>query len=70
MATLVECVSINGTVRMTGVSKPTILKLIRDLGSACEAYHDERVRGLKPDRVQTDEIWSFQLLQEQERLNG
>lgn len=59
IAALVEGVSINGTVRMTGVSKPTILKLIRELGSACEAYHNERVRGLKPERVQTDEIWSF-----------
>lgn len=59
IAALVEGVSINATVRMTGVSKPTILKLIRDLGSACAAYHDEHVRGLKPERVQTDEIWSF-----------
>ena len=44
---------------MTGVSKPTILKLLRDLGTACLAYHDKHVRGLKPTRVQTDEIWSF-----------
>lgn len=49
VAALVEGASINSTVRMTGVSKPTILKLIRDLGSACEAYHDEHVRGLKPE---------------------
>ncbi len=56
---LVEGASINSTVRMTGVSKPTILKLLRDLGSACLDYHDKHVRGLKPARVQTDEIWSF-----------
>ena len=56
---LVEDASINSTVRMTGVSKPTILKLIRDLGAACEVYHDEHVRGLKPEHVQTDEVWSF-----------
>lgn len=59
VAALVEGVSINATVRMTGVSKPTILKLLRDLGSACAAFHDEHVRGLKPKRVQADEIWSF-----------
>jgi len=29
------------------------------LGSVCAAYHDSHVRGLKPERVQTDEIWSF-----------
>ncbi len=56
---LVEGVSVNATVRMTGVSKPTILKLIRDLGTACQAYHDDHVRGLKPERVQTDEVWTF-----------
>ena len=56
---LVEGVSVNSTVRMTGVSKPTILKLLADLGTACAAYHDEHVRGLKPVRIQTDEVWSF-----------
>ena len=59
VAALVEGASINATVRMTGVSKPTILKLIRDLGAACAKHHDETVRGLKPDRIQCDEIWSF-----------
>ncbi len=52
IAALVEGASINSTVRMTGVSKPTILKLIKDLGCACAAYHDEHVRGLKPARVE------------------
>ena len=59
IAALVKGASINSTVRMTGVSKPTILKLLRDLGTACAEYHDEHVRRLKPERVQTDEIWSF-----------
>jgi len=59
VAALVEGSSINSTVRMTGVSKPTILKLLRDLGYACANYHDEHVRGLKSERLQTDEIWSF-----------
>ncbi|MCB9858201.1 MAG: IS1 family transposase [Phycisphaerales bacterium] len=56
---LVEGNSINATVRMTGVSKPTILKLLADLGAACATYHDQNVRGLKPDSVQCDEVWSF-----------
>lgn len=59
VAALVEGASINSTVRMTGVSKPTILKLIRDLGCACAAYHDDHVRNLKPARVECDEVWSF-----------
>jgi len=56
---LVEGMSINATVRMTGVSKPTILRLLSDLGSACAKFHDETVRGLKARSVQCDEVWSF-----------
>src|SRR4051812_45346999 len=56
---LVEGSSINSTVRMTGVSKPTILKLLTDLGEACQAYHDGHVVDLKTKRVQCDEIWAF-----------
>ena len=56
---LVEGNSINSTVRMTGVSKVTILKLLADLGAACYAYHNDHVRGLRPQFVQCDEVWSF-----------
>jgi len=59
ISALVEGCGINSTCRMTGVSKPTVLKLLADLGSACYAYHDANVRGLKSKRVQCDEIWSF-----------
>jgi hypothetical protein len=54
-----EGASINSTVRMTGVSKPTILKLIADLGIACAAFHDVKVRNVQTRRVQVDEIWAF-----------
>lgn len=56
---LVEGCSVNATVRMTGIAKTTILRLIRDLGCACAKYHDENVRHLKPTRIQCDEVWSF-----------
>ncbi len=59
VAALVEGSSINSVVRMTGVSKPTILKLLADLGTACAKYQDEKLRGLPCQRVQCDEIWSF-----------
>ena len=51
--------SIRGTVRITGVAKNTVAKLLADLGNACAAYHDKHVRNLKSKRVQCDEIWSF-----------
>lgn len=59
VAALVEGSSINSTVRMTGVSKPTILKLIADLGAACRAFHDTAVRGVSCKRIECDEIWAF-----------
>ena len=59
VAALVEGSSINSTVRMTDVSKPTILKLLADLGTACAKYQDEKLRNLPCKRVQADEIWSF-----------
>ncbi|MGH7259382.1 MAG: IS1 family transposase [Nitrospiraceae bacterium] len=59
VAAMVEGAGINSVVRMTGVSKPTILKLLADLGTACAKYQDETLRNLPCKRVQCDEIWSF-----------
>jgi len=58
VASLVEGVSINSTARLTGVSKPTILKLLADFGCACARHHDATVRGLKPSRIECDEVWA------------
>src|SRR5216683_7763148 len=59
IAALVEGNSIRATSRITDVSKPTVLKLLADLGRVCAAYHDEFVWNLQAERVQCDEIWSF-----------
>ncbi|MBI4165700.1 MAG: DDE-type integrase/transposase/recombinase [Acidobacteria bacterium] len=59
IAALVEGNSINSTVRMTGVSKVTILKLLADLGPRCADYQDRALRNLKCKRLQCDEIWQF-----------
>ena len=56
---LVEGASIRATVRMTGVAKNTVAKLLVDLGAAGSRYQDETIRGIKARRVQCDEIWSF-----------
>lgn len=44
---------------MTGVCKKAVLKLLVDLGKACAWYQDEKFRGLRCERIQCDEIWSF-----------
>jgi IS1 family transposase len=56
---LVEGCSIRSTVRMTGVSKNTISKLLLQLGAACTQYQDATLRNLHCRRLQCDEIWSF-----------
>ena len=59
IAALVEGNSINSTVRMTGVSKVTILKMLEALGPVCADYQDRTFRNLKCQRIQCDEIWAF-----------
>jgi IS1 family transposase len=59
VAALVEGNSIRATCRMTGAAKGTVLKLLADLGEACDEFQDRAIRGLRIERVQADEIWSF-----------
>jgi IS1 family transposase len=59
VAALVEGNSIRATVRMTGVAKNTVVKLLLDLAEACADYHNRCVRKLHVRRLQCDEIWNF-----------
>lgn len=56
---LVEGSSLRAASRISGCSINTVTKLLVDVGRACQAFHDETVRGLASKRVQCDEIWSF-----------
>jgi IS1 family transposase len=56
---LCEGLSIRSTVRMTGVAKNTIVKLLQEIGIACNNLQDKTLRNLPCQRVQCDEIWSF-----------
>jgi hypothetical protein len=44
---------------MCDVAFNTVLKLLREIGSACADYQDRALRNLKCKGVQCDEIWSF-----------
>jgi IS1 family transposase len=59
VSALVEGNSIRATVRMTGVAKNTVVKLLADLGLACAEYQDKVFHNLPCKRIQCDEIWSF-----------
>jgi len=56
---LVEGCSVRSTVRMTGVSKGAVLRLLVSIGAACTEYMDRAIRNVSAKRVQVDEIWSF-----------
>jgi IS1 family transposase len=56
---LVEGNSLRATTRMAGVSINTVSKLLADIGEACAAYQDEKLRDLPCSTLQCDEIWSF-----------
>jgi IS1 family transposase len=56
---LVEGNSIRATVRMTGVAKNTIVKLLAQVGKVAESFHDQTVKHVQSKKVQCDEIWSF-----------
>jgi IS1 family transposase len=59
IAALVEGSSIRATVRMTGISKNTIVKLLAEVGAACAEYQDKVFINLPCKKIQCDEIWSF-----------
>lgn len=56
---LVEGNSIRATVRVTGVAKNTVTKLLVDLGTACSTHMDRSMRDLNCKTLQVDEIWAF-----------
>jgi hypothetical protein len=56
---LIEGCSIRATVRMTGVAKKTVLRLLVEVGEVCADYQDRTFRDLKSKRLQLDEMWSW-----------
>ena len=56
---LVEGNSMRATARLTGTSKNTVSRLLKNVGTYCMDQHDALVRGVESERVQCDEIWSF-----------
>jgi len=54
---------------MTGVHRDTIMRLGVNVGRACAKLLSERVRHVRAQRVQVDEIWTFVFVK-QARLNG
>ena len=56
---LIEGTSIRSTVRITGVAKKTVIRLVVEVGTFCAEYQDRVFRNLNCGRIQVDECWSF-----------
>lgn len=70
---LIEGCSLRSTMRLTGVAKKTVSRILVETGEACAAYHDKIMRNLPCKVIQVDEIWSFTYAKQAnipERLQG
>jgi IS1 family transposase len=56
---ILEGCSIRATVRMTGVSKKAVMRLMVEAGNVAAKFQDETFRKLNSRRVQVDELWGF-----------
>jgi IS1 family transposase len=59
LSLLCEGMAMRAVSRLADVSINTVSKLLADAGRVCAEFHNDRVCGLKSQRVQCDEIWSF-----------
>jgi hypothetical protein len=51
--------SIRSTVRLTGIHKSTVMRLVVRFGNQCRDFLDESLANLSLRHVQCDEIWTF-----------
>jgi IS1 family transposase len=56
---LIEGCSIRSTVRMTGVAKKTVMRVLVEVGEVCADYQDKVFRNLNCRRLQLDEMWGW-----------
>jgi IS1 family transposase len=59
LSMLCEGSSMRSICRVVDCSYDAVDKLLRNAGMASAEFHDRTVRGVKSQRVQCDEIWSF-----------
>ena len=56
---MMEGMSVRAISRVTGIHKTTILALLSTVGEKCWRLFDARVRNVRAERVQCDELWQF-----------
>jgi IS1 family transposase len=59
IAALCEGVSIRAAARLAGVNRKTVGKLALDIGKGACELHDRMMVGIRVNRIELDELWSF-----------
>jgi IS1 family transposase len=59
IAALSEGMGIRATARLTGANRETVGKLALQIGAGCAELHDRAMVGIRVDRLELDELWSF-----------
>jgi len=67
---LIEGCSIRSTVRVTGVAKKTVMRVLVEVGDVCADYQDHMFRNLRSRRLQLDEMWSWIYCKEKNRTEA
>ena len=69
LTALTEGVSVRSVSRMTGAHIVTILRLLREAGDKTHAIMDVKMREIRAEAIQCDEIWCY-VGAKDKRLNG
>jgi IS1 family transposase len=67
---LVEGCSIRAIQRITGIDQNTVMKIVVLAGEQCERLFESKVRNVKVNDVQCDEIWGFVGCKEKRNFTG
>lgn len=59
IAALCDGLGIRATARITGVNRETVGTLALRVGRGCAELHDRMMVGLRVNRIELDELWSF-----------
>lgn len=59
ISALCEGVGIRATARLTNTNRKTVARLALQIGEGCAELHDRMMVGLRINRLEIDELWSF-----------
>ena len=59
IAALCEGVGVRTASRLTGVNRGTVANLALRVGMGCMELHDRIMVGVRTERLELDELWSF-----------